>query len=213
MLKIAIAAVALLAAASSVQASTFYTSEAAFLAGSNATLTQENFEAPTSVTGTSAAFAGVTATCAGTVYCPGFFGVRNLGLGTSGPQTVFFATPDSITFTFSSAINAFGIDVIGLGTVGATNLTMSYSGGSSVLYTAVTGSSSTARFAGLVDTTNAFTSVTFSATQRDDGIDFDRLQYGATTSVPEPGAWALLILGFGALGSQIRARRRVGTLG
>jgi len=48
----------------------------------------------------------------------------------------------------------------------------------------------------------------------DDGLGFsgDRLDFVldnlTITSVPEPAAWALLIVGFGAAGARLRARRR-----
>ena len=47
-------------------------------------------------------------------------------------------------------------------------------------------------------------SITFSSTQ--DAFEFDGL--AGSLAVPEPGAWALMILGFGGVGSMVRANRR-----
>jgi hypothetical protein len=191
-------------AAAPAMAATTYTSEAAFLAAAGGGLAFESFEAPVSVAPTSVELADVTFSCTGTTYCPGFFGVRALGNATDGRQTVFFATPDTATFTFDSAITHFGIDVIDLGTVGASDLTISWGSNSTVLYTGH--SSGGVLFAGIIDGAG-FTSVTFSATARDDGIDFDRLVYkGGTGVIPEPATWALMIAGFGLVG--FAARRR-----
>lgn len=43
------------------------------------------------------------------------------------------------------------------------------------------------------------------------GIEIDHVQYGlleAITGVPEPGTWAMMLLGFGAIGCALRGRRR-----
>lgn len=47
-------------------------------------------------------------------------------------------------------------------------------------------------------------SITFSSSQ--DAFEFDGL--GGTIAVPEPGTWALMILGFGGAGAMLRSNRR-----
>jgi hypothetical protein len=48
---------------------------------------------------------------------------------TDGSLGVFFATPDTITFALNAPVNAFGIDVSDLGTVGATDFSATLSNG------------------------------------------------------------------------------------
>ncbi len=53
-------------------------------------------------------------------------------------------------------------------------------------------------------------SVTFSALQGgSEYLAFDNLTYSAAGAVPEPATWALMILGFGAVGGAMRRRQSV----
>jgi hypothetical protein len=140
------------------------------------------------------------------VYCPSFFGVRT-GFASDGVQTVYFATPSSATFTFNSPITVFGVDMMGPGTVGATDITINWVNGSSQIYTGITGLSNTVWFSGVIDST-PFISVTFSGTAPDDGIDFDRLQFRSAGVVPEPETYAMLLAGLGLLGFIGRRRKQ-----
>lgn len=181
------------------QAAFIYTSEAAFLAAAGGGLSLESFENPSQVTGTSVKVADATVTCSTSQYCPGFFGVRQIGNATDGRQTVYFATPSAMVFTFNTAITAFGINVMDLGTTGGTtNLTIDYQNGSQQIFTNFTGGG--VLFAGVIDS-NAFTQVTFSATRPNDGIDFDRMQYKTGGTVPEPSSAALALLALAGLGA------------
>jgi hypothetical protein len=49
------------------------------------------------------------------------------------------------------------------------------------------------------------TSISFSSTQN--AFEFDGLA-GNVAAIPEPGAWALMLLGFGSAGAMIRSQRR-----
>jgi hypothetical protein len=203
MMKRLVVAASLASAALLSQAGTVYTSEAAFLLAAGA-VTTESFESAPGGTPSNLSFGGLSVSCAGATYCPSFFGTRT-GFATDGSLSVFFATPSTITFTFA-ATNAFAIDVIGLGTQGATDMSMLVSNGDNELVADdYTGGSFASFFVGYTSTT-AFTSVTFSATARDDGIDFDRLQLGTGNTVPEPSALALAVLALG-IGGAVRARR------
>ena len=186
-------------------AASFFANEGAWDAAVGAAaIAVENFDgAPSSSTTTSLTYGDVTFSCSGTTYCPGFFGTRNLGNG--GSVSVYGATPDTLTFTFDHAITFFGIDTIGVGTVGATDLRLSLSNGSSDIVLAGYAAGGT-QFVGVYDAAG-FTSVSFTGSQRDDGIDFDRLQSGAATVVPEPANLALMLGGVGLLGASARRRK------
>lgn len=150
-------------------------------------------------------FAGGTFSCSPSQYCPGFFGTRSIGTVSDGVVSVYFATPSSATFTFLTPITAFGVDMIGAGTVGATDVTISWGANSTQIYTALVGGTFDVNFVGIVDAT-PFTSVTFSATAPDDGIDFDRLQFNRSAGVPEPSS--LLLAGAALLGLGYKLRKR-----
>lgn len=187
-----------------------YTNEGLFQAAAGA-LTFESFETASLNTATSVGFPGGTFSCSGSTWCPGFFGISTL-TALDGTQSVFFATPDSATFTFNSPISAFGIWIDGFGDVGTTTMTVTTSGGAlfnpfSSFNGSPIGNFANGLFVGIVDTTGTFSSVTFSATQPNDGVFFDRLQYSAGTAVPEPLAWQLMIAAFGTLGLAMRRRR------
>lgn len=188
-----------------------YSTDASFLAAAGGGLTFESFESATQ-SGTTVTFSGGTFSCSGSSYCPGFFGVTG-SFADTGAQSVFFASPDSATFTFGSAITAFGLAIGGAGDVAALTLTALLSNGSSV--TAV-GPNHTGPFTvfqagdrlyfGVIDLAG-FSSITFTPNSRGDGIFFDSLSYGtAGTSVPEPGTLALLGLGLAGLGLSRRRK-------
>jgi PEP-CTERM motif len=208
-------AIAALAAATllSPAYATTYVSDPAFTGAAGGGLTFEGFEsAPTASTPTSVTFGPVTASCTASAFCPGFFGTRT-GFASEGVTTIFFATPSSMVFTFNSTITHFGVDVIGAGTAGATDIVLSYdgpNGSTTVLYPALVGGSFDVNFAGLIDLAG-FTTVTFSGTNNGDGIDFDRLRFksAAAPAVPEPATWAMLVAGFGVAGALMRRRTRL----
>ncbi|MGL4541585.1 MAG: PEPxxWA-CTERM sorting domain-containing protein [Polymorphobacter sp.] len=200
-IRFAVAALATMALASGAQAFTTYTSEAAYVVASGGGLGFESFESAVSL-GTSVPFTGGTFSCTGTTYCPGFFGVWSI-LVTDGRAAVYGATPDSLTFTFSSPITHFGVDTIGFGDVGVSDMMVAWGSNSSTLYSSVSVPGGTVLFAGIIDSAG-FTSVTFTGTAPGDGIAFDRLQVKG--AVPEPASWALMIAGFGMVGGALRRR-------
>ena len=189
-----------------------FTDEASFSAAlGGARVTIEDFEStPGGFSGT-LLFPLTTVTCAGTTFCPNFFGVYN-GSAPEGFRNVYFATPDSITFTFASAITAFGIDIRSLGSMGATDLNAVLSNsGSITLFTAHSGPVDGLVFAGLIDPAG-FTSVTFTGTNHSDGIYFDRLQASGPfvadiLVTPEPQSYVMMLGGLGALAGFGRRRK------
>ena len=194
-------------AGSASAAPTAYTSDAAWTAAAPGALTLQSFEVAPTGSATSLNFGNVNFNCTGSTYCPGFFG-RSTIFATDGAFSVFFATPDTATFIFNSAITAFGVDVIGLGDVGVTDFFITNGSGSLALQSNYSVPGGTVTFAGLIDSAG-FTQITFSGTRADDGIYFDRLRFGGTPGgvVPEPATWAMMIIGFGAAGSMIRRRK------
>ena len=111
---------------------------------------------------------------------------------TDDSQGVYFATPDSVTFTFATPITAFAIDVGDLGTKGATDFSATLSNGNEVTFlTEYTGSSFGQLFVGVIDDTE-FTTITFHGSVLDDGIYFDRMQSAMVTlAVPESKTYAM----------------------
>ena len=202
------AAFALLAGSASALP-TVYTSDAAWTGAAPGGLTTQTFEGVPGGSSTSLNFGTVTFNCNGSSWCPGFFGQSTV-YSTDGTHSVFFATPDTATFTFSSAITAFGIDVIGLGDVGVTTFSINNGSGPQTLVSGYSAPGGAVTFAGIIDSAG-FTQVTFSGTAPNDGVFFDRLRFGGAPggggAVPEPATWAIMILGFAGIGATLRRRR------
>ena len=185
-----------------------FDSEAAFLAATGS-LAFESFETATSSSATQVDFTGGSFSCTGTSFCPGFFGISG-AFAQDGSTSVFYASPDEATFTFDTAINTFGIFIGGAGDVANITLTALLSNGdSATVLDNYSGSfdvfGDNSQYFGIISDM-LFTSITFSPNNSGDGIFFDSMSYGSTsTSVPEPGTLALLGIGLFGMGM---ARRR-----
>lgn len=137
------------------------------------------------------------------------------------------ARDSGVTFTFNSAINSFGFNVGDWGTCCApSGLYIAFDGGPGILVGLFDGSNDTALtngnyeiFVGAFDDSDSFTQVTFwgdgfgealyaGGTLRYALIDKGSLPPGG---VPEPATWAMMIMGFGAVGSVVRRRRGLAT--
>jgi len=200
--------IALTSLASWAGTTTVYTTDASFLTAAGGGLTFESFETASLTTSTLVTWPGGTFYCTGTTFCPGFFGISTFA--DTGSQSVFYASPDSATFTFNSPINAFGIAIGGAGDVASITLVANLSNGDSVnALTNYTGSfdvfGANRQYFGVIDTV-PFSSVTFVPSNFGDGIFFDSMSYGNAGSTPEPGSIALL--GSGVLGVAGVLRRR-----
>lgn len=128
------------------------------------------------------------------------------GLGRTGVG--FFLSTDQASFTFSSAVTAFAIDINTFATAnGSYRVVLSNGGIGNSIFETFPGAG-TGQFIGLTSVT-PFTSVTLSAITGS-SFTLDTLIYGsraAISGVPEPATWAMMILGFGAIGASLRIRR------
>ncbi|WP_270938568.1 PEP-CTERM sorting domain-containing protein [Falsiroseomonas oryzae] len=132
-----------------------------------------------------------------------------VGNGTVGVDVLTQRGGSTITFTFASPINAFGIDIFDLGTQNTpTTLRLIIASGSQDLFAGFTGTANNLQFGGVIDTATPFTTVTFTNSTLNDRVFLDDLRYGRTglpTPAPEPGTLALL--GTALAGLSIGARR------
>lgn len=222
-------------AASTATAQTSYTNKSAFLTAAGTTQTETFSSAPvgafTTTAGTfNANFDGFSVTGRNN---GNYVGIATGAVSSSGPNTpipgVFvgqnflsFANQTggivSMTINLNQATTAFGFDWFN------TDLTDSYAvnipGGTvfnSPPFT-LAGSSATQGFFGLVSST-PFTSVVITNNRTggylsDMGLDnFVTNGFGSVVgSVPEPSTWAMMLIGFGAIGASMRRKRRVSAI-
>jgi hypothetical protein len=111
--------------------------------------------------------------------------------------------PGLITFTFDTAIFAFGADFNSLNN----NVIRTFATVGGTVFSPLPLSPS---FLGFVSTTG-FTTVTFSNPMgggNNDSFQLDNLAYSQAGGVPEPATWGLMIAGFGGIGVMARRRRQ-----
>lgn len=142
--------------------------------------------------------------------------VQNTFLPSTAPNSLgrsdinFFTSADTATFTFTTAITAFAIDVNTFATAPGSFLgTLNTGDTVNSIFETFPGFG-TGQFIGFVSDT-PFTSLTVSAPGQF-AYTLDTLIYGAreqvTGGVPEPTTWALMILGFAMVGSAMRRGRK-----
>jgi hypothetical protein len=118
---------------------------------------------------------------------------------TPGGSNFYSVDGGTATFTFSSAINAFGMYVTGLQTDSVPQETLTFTDGSSQTINTPTSTGGGGAFIGFTDLGKLISSVSYNAT--DDIVALDDVKFGSvTTAVPEASTWAMMILGFAGIG-------------
>jgi hypothetical protein len=120
---------------------------------------------------------------------------------------------NAFTISFTSAIAAFGFYGTDIGDVGESlQVTLDAGLAGERVYTVsntVNGANGSLLFWGITDTANPFTTITF-AQSGADRFGFDDMTVGdirqVTGGVPEPATWAMMLMGFGAMGYSLRRR-------
>ena len=109
-------------------------------------------------------------------------------------------------FAFTSPLSAFGAYFVDLEL--QNQLVFSLLGGGTAVYSLPVGENGNVEFFGVDFGSLIITGVSF-IVNPDDAFLIDDVRVGGT--VPEPGSWALLLVGFGATGACLRWRRRFPT--
>lgn len=156
--------------------------------------------ASVAITGTNfgAGVSGISNTTLGNLY--GF------DVGNGAGKWLGFPTGDA-TFTFAGSTHAFGFYSTGVQSVFGTTFQVSFTDGSSQLLNVPVNVNGGVNFFGLVDT-KAFSKITISR-PGNDAWGIDNVSYGfpAASPTPEPASWALMLGGFGMLGTAMRRRK------
>jgi hypothetical protein len=203
---IGFAILATIAAAPAAAAPTYYTDAAAFAAAVNGPIHLESFENPS--------FEGFNIQAYDRFTMSNMAGLARGGYqpsdGVAALQTNHGDLP--VSATFYAPISAFGIDVIGLGTVLPTQFYFETGSGDYAFPDIYIEYFSEVHFFGVIDP-DGFTQVAFHGLVWED-ISFDlarSVDYVAPMpgAVPEPASWAMLIAGFGIIGAAQRRRRNV----
>ncbi|PZQ57293.1 MAG: hypothetical protein DI570_20045 [Phenylobacterium zucineum] len=122
----------------------------------------------------------------------------------------FFQAGDTLTLTFSSAISAFALDINTFASADGAYSVLLNTGDTAFSIFETFPGTGTGQFIGFVSDTG-FTSLTLS-TVSGFAYTVDTLIYGeardVTGGIPEPGTWALMLAGFGAVGASLRRRRQ-----
>ena len=141
--------------------------------------------------------------------------------GTTMPGGPNLAEEDSLELVFTSPVSAFGLDVLfeSLDCCSYFDYTV-YGAGDVVLSSGFLPTSGSGAFSGSVflgfasdDVSTDITRIVFTesdgdSTNPDANVGYDTFRFFApATGVPEPGTWAMMLLGFGMAGAALRFGR------
>lgn len=136
-----------------------------------------------------------------------FFNI-DVGGGFTGGFLDSFGADRVLTISFDSPQQAFGFD---------TNFLMEqfivtiFSGADPLFSQTFTAPGSNMTFFGFASLGSGITSATINGTAGSANFALDNFRFGAAAqapAVPEPGTWAMLLMGFGAMGAALRRQRR-----
>ncbi|AYJ85026.1 PEP-CTERM sorting domain-containing protein (plasmid) [Sphingomonas paeninsulae] len=133
----------------------------------------------------------------------GFFGNSGIASGLFTDTYTFTLPTDglgsgSVTTSTSFALGITDLDFSSV-TINGITAPISYSN---------SGLTETASASFIPITMLALNTITISGTSRGDGSYGGQLTFVPTSAAPEPGTWAMMILGFGIAGAGLRYRRR-----
>ena len=182
----------------------------------------EDFESFTGGTGTpiSVSFPGSVGSISANLTSTGGVTVQNFSnagrFATSGSNYLAVSSGAAFTLTFGTAIGAFGFYGTDIGDFVPSNMVITLTDINNVTtqqivgHTVNSGADNNSLFWGFTDTTNSYTSITFSNPGGGDTFGFDDFVIGdqqQIVAVPEPGMIAVFGLGLLGLGLARRKRR------
>lgn len=113
----------------------------------------------------------------------------------------------NVVFNFSAPIDTFSLIMGGL--QGPNTISWVNSAGIQSYSVAPNGGNGGFAFFGFTDVGEAITSVTIGSPGDFDGLDNVRFGNSVLAAVPEPSTWAMMLIGFSAVGFSMRRRRKV----
>ena len=124
---------------------------------------------------------------------------------TAGGDYFLQVAVNTVTFNFITPISAFGAFFGGM-QVDTTAIVFLDGGGVQTVNIGGDPDEGGFAFVGFTDFGQSITAVTIDS--KIDVFSVDDVRFGGRAAVPEPGAWALMLAGFGLAGAAIRNRRR-----
>ncbi len=180
----------------------------------------QDFSGPYTQTDYSWSWGDVTFTCNAVQWCNNSsfaFGGYNDHFNFVEGNFVYYAPPDSATFTFANPIIAFGVDVYGIGgglyspggALQPTPMLVTFEDGSHEFFTnhVHNYNISVPVFAGILFD-RPVSSITVSGEWENNGMFFTNVRY-VTAPVPEPSTCAMLFGGLAVMGAIARRRSKV----
>lgn len=135
----------------------------------------------------------------------GTFGANNISCGDAVAPCSFTR---ALTFTTPTGFNLSSLDISSVATSAATDINFT-----SVLFNGTNFStvlSGTQEFRNLLNqslVTGGLNTISVNGTSGGNASFSGNLSFASVAAVPEPGTWALMLIGFGAVGFSMRRRR------